>query len=353
MIVTVIGARPQFVKAAVLSQAFKRLNISELIIHTGQHYDERMSEVFFRELGLPGTYNNLNVGSGTHAEQTAAILLGVERILINNKSKIKFLLVYGDTNSTLAAALAAAKLNIPVIHVEAGLRSFNREMPEEINRVMTDHLSSILFCSSNTGKMQLEKEGIQNEIHVVGDIMLDAFLVFGKIAAEKFSVHDILTATFAKSYSLITIHRPSNTDDKSNLQNIIAALGRLKEIFIWPVHPRNKNMIESLQIPDNVKLFPPLSYFEMMVLLKNCNKVITDSGGLQKEAYWAKKPCITVRAETEWIETLTDKRNILTGNDYQKIITAFDTIVNINDWNNLYGEGDTADKIARIIKRKL
>lgn len=353
MIFTVIGARPQFVKAAAVSRQFLQKGIQEFILHTGQHYDYKMNDVFFSELGLPGADINLNAGSGTHGEQTASMLTGIEKVLIEKKKDVKYVLVYGDTNSTIAAALAAAKLNIPVIHVEAGLRSFNRTMPEEINRVMTDHLSSVLFCSSDTGKKQLAKEGIQNEVHVVGDIMLDAFIVFGKIAAEKFSLNDILPAAVTKSYSLLTIHRPSNTDDKKQLQNILSALGKLSDTFVWPVHPRNKQVAESLQIPNNVKLFPPFSYFEMMVLLNNCNKVITDSGGLQKEAYWAKKPCITIREETEWVETLTEKRNILTGNDTKKIITAFNTNVNSTPWSDLYGDGTAADKIAGIIQKKL
>lgn len=304
MIITIIGARPQFVKAAVLSKEFTKCGISELIIHTGQHYDHNMSGVFFEELGLPGASFNLNSGSGTHAVQTAEILVGIENILIEKAAQVSHVLLYGDTNSTLAGALAAAKLNIPVIHVEAGLRSYNRTMPEEINRITTDHLSSILFCSSEEGKLNLRKEGIQNEVYISGDIMHDAFNIYSEVALGKLDIKNILPENILDDYVLLTIHRPVNTDSDEYLTEILSAFEKVDSNIVWPVHPRNRKNIQKLRIPQNVLLFEPFSYLEMMIVLNTCKKVITDSGGLQKEAYWAKKPCITIRSETEWVETL-------------------------------------------------
>jgi UDP-N-acetylglucosamine 2-epimerase len=353
MILSVIGARPQFVKAAVLSNAFKKQGIVEEIIHTGQHYDYRMSEIFFEELGLPGLNINLNLGSGTHGKQTADMICGIEDIMLKNREKISHILLYGDTNSTLAGALAASKLNIPIIHVEAGLRSFNRSMPEEINRVVTDHLSSLLFCSSSEGEMQLEKEGITKGVHIVGDIMLDAFKIYGKIAKEKVRLNDILPENIIGNYNLLTIHRPSNTDLRDNLMEIFEAMRSLSTNVVWPIHPRMKSILKDINIPSNVILFEPFSYFEMMIVLAGANKVLTDSGGLQKEAYWAQKPCITIRNETEWVETLHNNWNILTGPDKRKIVEAVNTKVEPGSWKELYGQGNTADKIIQIIRANL
>ena len=231
MIVTVIGARPQFVKAAVLSKKLKEQGAKEIIIHTGQHYDYKMSEVFFTELGLPGAEINLNVGSGLHGFQTANILTGIEKFLVDNMTEVSKVVLYGDTNSTLAGAIAAAKLNIPIVHVEAGLRSYNRHMPEEINRVITDHLSSLLFCSSEAGRQNLQKEGITEGVHISGDIMLDAFELYSGVAANKFSVGDILPPRISSDYTLLTIHRPVNTDNFEHLSGIIKALGELDTYY--------------------------------------------------------------------------------------------------------------------------
>lgn len=350
MIVTVIGARPQFIKAAVLSKEFSFHGIKEVIIHTGQHYDYKMSEVFFSELGLPGAAINLNVGSASHAVQTAEILRGIEKYLLNCKNDVSHVLLYGDTNSTLAGALAASKLNIPIIHVEAGLRSYNRTMPEEINRVMTDHLSSLLFCSSDVGKENLKKEGITKEVHISGDIMLDAFNIFSDLAKNKYNISEIFPDKIANDYILLTIHRPVNTDNVNNLSEILKALGGLNTSIVWPVHPRNKATISKLAIPSNIFIYDPFSYFEMMVVLNGAKKVVTDSGGLQKESYWAMKPCITVRTETEWVETLHNNWNILAQPDRNDITTALHAKTDPSTWSQLYGDGKAGRKIANTIR---
>lgn len=353
MIVSVIGARPQFVKAAVLSNEFRKHGIKEEIIHTGQHYDYKMSEVFFEELGLPGLSINLNLGSGSHGKQTADMLTGIERVLLERVGKISHVLLYGDTNSTLAGALAASKLNIPVIHVEAGLRSFNKTMPEEVNRILTDHVSDLLFCSSDEGQKHLSDEGITEGVFVVGDIMLDAFTIYGDLAQKKIRIDQILPANIIENYILLTIHRPSNTDNFESLASILQALGRIPADIVWPLHPRIKARVSDFAIPSNVYLSEPFSYFEMMVVLSGARKVITDSGGLQKEAYWAKKPCITVRMETEWVETLHNNWNMLTGPDTENIVNAVDTYVDPASWVELYGSGNTASKISSIIKEHI
>ncbi|HUQ65148.1 MAG TPA: UDP-N-acetylglucosamine 2-epimerase (non-hydrolyzing) [Flavitalea sp.] len=353
MIVTVIGARPQFIKAAMLSKALKCQGIPEVIIHTGQHYDYKMSEVFFSELALPGAEINLNVGSGSHGIQTGEMLTGIERYLLEHIKKISHVLLYGDTNSTLAGALAAAKLNIPVIHIEAGLRSYNRAMPEEINRVTTDHVSSLLFCSSDTGVENLKKEGITGGVHISGDIMLDAFNMFSSIAANKFVISDIIPQDVAEDFSLLTIHRPVNTDNIQNLTAILNGLKSLKTNIVWPVHPRNKSILGKLNVPANVFIHDPFSYFEMMVILRGAKKILTDSGGLQKEAYWAKKPCITIRTETEWVETLHNNWNILTQAVNSEIKNAFNTEINSSSWYELYGNGTAGKKISETLKYQL
>lgn len=353
MILTVIGARPQFVKAAVLSNEFQKIGLEEKIIHTGQHYDYKMSEVFFEELQLPGAAINLNIGSGTHGVQTAEMLIGIEKALMEERENVSAMLLYGDTNSTIAGAIAAAKLNIPIIHVEAGLRSFNKTMPEEVNRITTDHLSNVLFCSSEEGKKQLAREGITEGVHVSGDIMLDAFNTYSSIAEKKIKLASILPEDIINNYCLLTIHRPANTDNDKNLQEILLALGRLDYSIVWPIHPRNKSKISQLRIPSNIHLFDPFSYFEMMVVLKGAKKVITDSGGLQKEAYWAKKPCITIRPETEWVETLHNQWNILSKPDDIEIVDAASKNIDESTWIPLYGAGSVsvAENIATTIKQ--
>lgn len=352
MIVTIIGARPQFIKAAVVSHALQGVGIEEKIIHTGQHYDATMSEVFWDELKIPRYEINLNVGSGTHAEQTASMLVKLEHFLTANQQRIKAVLLYGDTNSTLAGALAASKLGIKIIHIESGLRSFNRAMPEEINRIVTDQLSDILFCPSSHSMDQLKKEGITRNVYDVGDVMYDALIRFsglsGKVAIEG-ALHELGT------FHLLTIHRPSNTDNVANMRSILAALSGSPANFVWPIHPRTKKLIEenAVEIPANVRIFSPFSYFEMLYALKYCNKVLTDSGGLQKEAYWMRKPCITLRSETEWVETLHHNWNMLAGSDTLQIKEALQTNVDPTTWVELYGDGNASKHIAKTIKSLL
>jgi UDP-N-acetylglucosamine 2-epimerase len=350
MIVTVIGARPQFVKAAVVSRALQKKGIQEIIVHTGQHYDEQMSEIFWKQLNIPNVSTNLQAGSGSHGKQTSAMIEKLEQFIHSLPEFPKALLLYGDTNSTLAGSIVASKINLPVIHVEAGLRSFNRTMPEEINRIVTDHLSGILFCSSQEGVTQLSKEGITNHVYNTGDVMYDAVSVFGDIADSSVSVNNILPFS-SKEFVLLTLHRPSNTDNQENLTAIFNAIEQLKVPVLWPLHPRLKSIIENRSLPKNIYLIPPLGYLEMLTVLKNCSKVVTDSGGLQKEAYWLKKPCITVRTETEWVETKHNNWNQVVGVNTDLIVKAFFLSVEESTWKPLYGNADAADKIAEIIKQ--
>jgi UDP-GlcNAc3NAcA epimerase len=349
MILTVVGARPQFIKAAALSNAFIKAGINEEIVHTGQHYDPNMSDVFFNELNIQGVVKNLKIGSGNHGSQTGEMLIAIEDYILTNKSKVDAVLVYGDTNSTLAGALVASKLHIPVIHVEAGLRSFNKTMPEEVNRILTDHISSILFCSSYEGVEQLKKEGITQNVFEVGDIMYDAvksFLPFAKKPHLKNCNID-----FNEIYNLITIHRPSNTDNLIVLSDILDSIKSVEDKFIWPVHPRNKGNLLKLKLPDNLIVCDPFSYFEMLYALVNCSRVITDSGGLQKEAYWLRKPCITLRPQTEWIETLHNNWNQLSSAkkiDFQKCY-GFSPLD--ETWKPLYGNGNAAIKIIDYLQK--
>jgi UDP-GlcNAc3NAcA epimerase len=349
MIITILGARPQFIKAAALSKEFINSGIEEKIIHTGQHYDPKMSDVFFKELGIPGIDQNLHIGSGNHGEQTGEMMISIEKYLIENKAKIKAVLVYGDTNSTLSGALTASKLHIPLIHVEAGLRSFNKEMPEEINRILTDHVSNFLFCSSEEGVNQLEREGIKNQVYNVGDIMQDAVKLFLPMAKKPV----LNNFDFAKKYNLITIHRPANTDSLGVLQEILNGIGDLPYNNLWPLHPRNKQVLSKLKVPKNIIICEPFSYFEMLYVLKNCEKVLTDSGGLQKEAYWLKKPCITIRPQTEWIETLHNYWNQLCNPDRKEIKRLYQIDPVISSWKQLYGQGDSCSKIVKHLNEIL
>jgi len=348
-ILTIVGARPQFVKAAVVSKALSEIGLNERIIHTGQHYDHQMSAIFWEELNIPLPVANLGVGSGNHGEQTGKMLQKLEAIILNQPEKPIALLVYGDTNSTLAGAIVASKLHIPIIHVEAGLRSYNKKMPEEINRIMTDHVSHILFCSSEKGIKQLAEENITKGVYNVGDVMYDALLTFSDIAKKKFSLSDITSLANGK-FMLTTLHRPSNTENLVNLNNILEAFSKIDSPVFWPVHPRIKARIQNFDLPPNLILSNPVSYFEMLVLLSNCNKVITDSGGLQKESYWMKKQCITIRDETEWTETLIGGWNSLVGANTARIVDQI-SLKPKNEWKNLYGNGNAAKQIASVIKQ--
>ena len=352
MILSVIGARPQFIKATVVSKALKEAGILEMLIHTGQHYDEKMSAVFWKELDLPQVEINLECGSGQQGAQTAAIIEKLEIFITKLTSMPEAVIVYGDTNSTLAAAIVCSKLQIPVLHVEAGLRSFNRAMPEEINRVVTDHLSTMLFCSSEEGVNQLKKEGITTNVYNVGDVMLDAITQFGTIAESTVDLKAILPFK-DENFCLLTVHRPVNTNNTEVMQSVLQSISDIGMQVVWPIHPRIKEKIAAIKIPNNIHVIEPLSYLEMLALLKKVHKVFTDSGGLQKEAYWLKKPCITLRDETEWIETINNSWNILTGTNPDKIKDAFKKNVDETSWVPLYGDGDAGKKIVEKIHQIL
>lgn len=361
-IMTVVGARPQFIKAAMVSKAivthnaeFPDSQIEEEIIHTGQHYDENMSDVFFREMKIPEPTVRLDCGGRSHGAMTGQILEAIEYEIINRKPD--WILVYGDTNSTLAGALAASKLNVPVAHVEAGLRSYNKRMPEEINRVLTDHVSKLLFCPTQTAIENLRKENIINGVHYVGDVMYDAMLFFGEIAERDSTILHRLSLT-PKSYYLATIHRQENTDDPVRLRSILTAFTRLPLPVIFPVHPRTRNEITKLVSKNpqpeyrNLQYIDPVSFLDMIMLEKNASIILTDSGGVQKEAYWHRVPCVTLRDETEWVETLEGGWNHIVGVDVDRILASVE-IAGIGFIPREHppecGHGNTADLICDVL----
>ncbi len=351
-VITVVGARPQFVKAATLSRQFQLMGVEEKIIHTGQHFDANMSDVFFDEMEIPHPAYNLDIHGVGHGAMTGRMLEGIEEILLNEKPD--GLLVYGDTNSTLAGALAASKLHIPVVHVEAGLRSFNMQMPEEVNRILTDRISSLLLCPTDTAIKNLKAEGFDNfDIKIVknGDVMQDAALFYAAKAEEKSS---IIADLKLKDYVLATIHRQENTDNPNNLRGIIDALNTINREMevVVPVHPRTRNILKSMQIEPEFRLIDPVGYFDMILLLKNSQMVLTDSGGVQKEAFFFGKQCVTMREQTEWVELIENGFNTLTGSDSAKIISAYETAkTRQSDFSmNLYGQGEAATRAAAEIK---
>lgn len=319
-VVTLVGARPQFIKASMVSRAFAAQGVEEVIVHSGQHYDHKVSQIFFEELEIPAPYANLQVGSGTHAIQTGQIMERFEGLLME-LGHIDAVLVYGDTNTTLAGAIVASKLHIPIAHVEAGLRSFNRQMPEEVNRVMTDHVSAYLFCPTDTSVENLQKEGITKGVHLIGDVMYDATAHFSTLAESKLSPGEVASIA-DKPYYLATVHRASNTDNPDSLREIFAGFGKLSAPVVLPLHPRTKSKLSNISIPANVKIQEPAGYLQMLTLIKHAEAVLTDSGGLQKEAFWLKKPCITLRRETEWVETLIGGWNQLVMADRDAIKQA-------------------------------
>lgn len=350
-VVTIIGARPQFIKAATVSRAFKKTGTTEIIVHTGQHFDENMSEVFFREMEIPTPHYNLEVSNLGHGAMTGRMLEKIEEVLL--KEKPDYVLVYGDTNSTLAGALAAVKLHIPVAHVEAGLRSFDMQMPEEVNRILTDRISSVLFCPTQTAIDNLYREGydsFQNKIVLTGDVMYDAVLFYREKAKQISTIltrEDLLPGQFV----LATIHRAENTNNLQRLQQICEALNEIHQHrkVVLPLHPRTKAYLQSNQIPLVVKVIEPVGYFDMLTLLENCSMVFTDSGGLQKEAYWFKKFCVTLRDQTEWIELSECGANRLTGARKDKILSAykdFSSAVFAID-RPFYGDGTASQQIAQ------
>lgn len=347
-IATIVGARPQFIKAATVSRVIRNFaGVQELIVHTGQHYDENMSDVFFSELNIPKPLYNLGVGSSLHGKQTGRMMEGIEEILI--KERPDWVIVYGDTNSTVAGALAASKLHIPIAHIEAGLRSYNRRMPEEINRIATDHISDILFAPTLNALNILQQEKLGERSVFSGDVMYDSILYFKDISAQKVRLSDVVDVE-PGSYYLATIHRQENTDDLNRLQNIFMAFSELELPVIVPLHPRTKNILDEVAFRSNVKIIDPVGYLEMVSLLSNCIKVFTDSGGLQKEAYFMKKPCITLREETEWPETLEGSWNFTVGADKDKILSKV-MFCNYGEQTNKFGDGRAAEKILeRLIK---
>jgi UDP-GlcNAc3NAcA epimerase len=378
-IVTIIGARPQIIKAAALSRAIKNKfskSIKEIIVHTGQHYDENMSQVFFDELGIPEPNYNLNVGSGSHGKQTATMIAGIEDILLQEKPNA--IVLYGDTNSTLAGAIAASKIHVPVIHIEAGLRSFNKAMPEEVNRIMCDHVSTLLFSPTKTGFKNLVNEGFKSntkkpynannpKIYHSGDVMFDNSLYFSELADQKTSI--ILKNKLEKNkFILATIHRNNNTDEPIRLNALFSALYKISEQHqldvLLPLHPRTAKLLEfnleaelhqKIKSSQHFKIIAPVSFLEMIALEKNCKIVMTDSGGVQKEAFYFEKPCVILRPETEWVELVECGAAIVTDANEQKIIDAFKTLTSKSDMKfpKLYGDGKAAEFICQEILENL
>lgn len=344
-IISVVGARPQFIKLGPFSKELRK-HANEKIIHTGQHYDEKMSDLLFRDLDIPKPDYNLNIGSGLHGEQTGKMMGLIEEALI--KEKPNYVVVFGDTNSTLAGALAAAKLNIPTVHIEAGLRSFNREMPEEINRIVADHTSNYLFAPTSTAIINLQKEGLTKKSFLTGDIMVDSLKNNLAKAIELSDVESEIGITYP--FFLLTLHRPYNVDNPKNLSLILSKLGNIPSKIVFPVHPRTRNILESnnIRVAQNIILTEPCGYLDFIKLQWLSKKVITDSGGIQKEAYLLERPCITLRPETEWIETVENGWNILL--DY-KLSDFENRVMQFNPQGkppSVFGE-DVAQKMVELI----
>jgi UDP-N-acetylglucosamine 2-epimerase len=390
-IVTIVGARPQFIKAAAVTRAVQRYNqkhlykqrLQEILVHTGQHYDYLMDKVFFEELELPRPDYHLGVGSGSHGRQTGVMLERIEAVL--QKEKPMGVMVYGDTNSTLAGALAAAKLSIPVAHVEAGLRSYNRTMPEEVNRLLTDHLSTLLFCPTAQAAQNLLKEGIKDGkgkiVKEVGDVMYDSILYYLKLSERKSTILKdlgLLTPNSCRErfpsgaeaplgrsqtvpYYLATLHRAENTDDPWRFKSILEALNEIgrNTPVILPLHPRTKKMIETYHLFSkfkNIKFIKPVSYLNMLKLEKNAKAILTDSGGVQKEAYWLKVPCFTLRDETEWVETIKSGWNVLVGTGVERIVKEVSHTEKRRRYlkgSGVFGDGKASQKIVQILIRYL
>ena len=351
-ILTVIGARPQFIKASVVSAAIqKSALLQEKIIHTGQHFDANMSNIFFDELNIPKPHYQLDIHSGSHGSMTGRMLEEIEKICLAEKPDR--MMVYGDTNSTLAGALAAAKLHIPGAHIEAGLRSFNMRMPEEINRILTDQVSDLLFCPTETAVKNLNNEGFQNkpvQVLNVGDVMQDSSLFFAERAVKGAALSQVPESDFI----VATLHRAENTDDSVRLKAIVDALNYIHQNIlpvVLPLHPRTQKVVKSLGLKLEMLVLEPVGYLEMIWLLKHCNAVVSDSGGVQKEAFFFKKPCITMRDQTEWVELIENGVNVLAGADTQKIIQSIQAMLGrvIEDPFNLYGGGQASQNIAKVL----
>ncbi|TXH02106.1 MAG: UDP-N-acetylglucosamine 2-epimerase (non-hydrolyzing) [Candidatus Moraniibacteriota bacterium] len=357
-IVTVVGARPQFIKAAALSRAIGVHNqtaaesIEEIIVHTGQHYDENMSDVFFEQMNIPRPAYRFEVAGRSHGAMTGGMLADIEEVVL--KEAPDWLLVYGDTNSTIAGALAAAKLHVPVAHVEAGLRSFNKRMPEEINRILTDHISGLLLCPTDLAVQNLRNEGVVENVLNVGDVMYDVSLFYRDISKEQSDVMSRLGLSDG-GYALSTVHRAENTDNPERLSNIVKALSKVAESLpiVLPLHPRTRKYLNDsgliAQLGERVILVDPLPFLDMVRLEQSAQVIFTDSGGVQKEAYFYNVPCITLRDETEWIETVESGWNTLVGADQQKIVQAFECLNRPNLSSQVYGDGKASEKIVNAL----
>lgn len=349
-LLTIIGARPQFIKAGIVSKRIKELsNINEILLHTGQHFDSNMSEIFFSQMNIPKPTIQLNINGGSHGEMTGKMLIEIEKAILEHKPDR--VMVYGDTNSTLAGALVAAKLHIPVAHVEAGLRSFNMKMPEEINRILTDQISDILFCPTETAMNNLCREGFEQKpvsIFNVGDVMQDAALHFSKSAVRPANIIDDIP------FVLATLHRAENTDDLIRLQNIVTALNTIHQsiaLVVLPLHPRTLKLIKQQGLQLNVKVIEPVGYLEMLWLLKHSQLVLTDSGGVQKEAFFFSKYCITMRDQTEWVELVEQRANTLVGADTDLIVNMVKRYLGtvVEDCDQLYGGGKATKNIVNYL----
>ena len=362
-LLTIIGARPQIIKAAAISRTVREHfadRIEEVILHTGQHYDDNMSEVFFRELGIPAPDYNLHVGSGSHSEQTGNMLIGIEQVLMKNH--LDGVILYGDTNSTLAGALAASKLQVPVFHIEAGLRSFNMSMPEEINRIVADRLSNKLFAPTETAVRNLEREGMSEQVVMSGDVMYDNAVYFSAVADVKSNIIERLGLSY-RNFVLATIHRPANTDNAENLESIFRALLDIAEReqidIVLPLHPRTHKMLpqqlsagllQRVEKNKHLRIIEPASFFEIIRLEKNARVVMTDSGGVQKEAFFYGTPCVILRPETEWVEIVDADAGILADADYERIMKAYsDLSGRAVHFPPLFGDAHASEKILSEI----
>jgi UDP-GlcNAc3NAcA epimerase len=348
-VLTVVGARPQFIKAAPVSRVLRSRH-EEFLLHTGQHYDVEMSELFFKQLHIPTPDRNLEVGSGDHGAQTGAMLAGVEAAV--KEFRPDRVLVYGDTNSTLAGALAAAKMHVSVAHVEAGLRSFDRRMPEELNRVVTDHLSDLLLCPTETAVANLAREGIEQGVSLTGDVMFDVFLQNVEVARRECRVVDELGLTPGR-FHLMTVHRPENTDDPARLGAIFAGIADSGARTVFPAHPRTRAAMSSPEValPPNMSIIDPVGYLEMLALEDAAELIVTDSGGVQKEAYFAGKPCVTLRRSTEWPETVAAGWNRLVGADTAAIGESLRSLRPAGTRPELFGDGHAAEKVVAVLEK--
>jgi len=350
-ILTVVGARPQFIKAAPVSAVIREF-FNEYLVHTGQHYDNNMSDVFFEQLKIPKPDLNLGVGSGSHGEQTARMLSQLEKVI--NEIRPDLVLIYGDTNSTLAASLAAAKLQVSIAHIEAGLRNFDLRIPEEINRVVADKLSRFLFAPTKTAVRNLQHEGIVDNVYLTGDVMFDALMRGIEISKGNTKILDECSVC-PGGYCLTTIHRAENTDNVDNLKNILDALGGFSEQVLFPIHPRTRKVIRNnaLELPVNIRLIDPVGYLDFIVLEANAKIIVTDSGGVQREAYCLQKPCITVFPSTSWVETVDDGWNKLVDASPESIIAAYNSDYSTTTYSAHFGDGHAAEAITEILRKVL